>query len=142
MSLRLPVRRSVCMFLVLVVSMGFGCHHRGERSKPDSEFEWRNETSDKIWIDSAAGFDIDPTPGILPGPARESGAGLVLPHQNFPPETTITWWYGDREAKENAEIRNSTVAIPARPAGEGRKVLVLTLRENLDWDLHWEPARY
>lgn len=133
----------VQLLLVLAVLVCVGCQYLAQTSrKPDSEFQWRNENPDTVWIDSASGFAIDPNCGVLSGTTGSSGAQLTLPHQAFPPNTSITWWYGDRKDKDKAEIRKTLVTIPPLPSEEGRHVLVFTLRKSLDWDAHWEASRY
>lgn len=110
--------------------------------KFDSEFQWLNESSDTIWVAEVSGFKIDPMPGILSGPSLGGGASLVLPDQAFPLETTITWWFGDRAAKETAEIHKSTVHISEIPNVESQQVLIFTFGKDHEWTTHWETSKF
>lgn len=141
---KLP-RILLCFGLLLIELLGVGCPGQDGRAnrKPeqmDSEFAWRSKISEPIWVNEASGFSIDPRPGILLGPTGQ--AGLVLPPQSFPAETTITWWHGEWRDKKTAEAHEFQLKIPARPAPEGKFVLVFIFQEDESWEVHWEPSKY
>jgi len=109
----------------------------------NSEFEWRNETAETIWVDTASGLEFDPMPGILTGGSPgDSGAYLTLPPQPFPQETTITWWLGERTDKETATIQRFTVKIPPRPNPGERMTLAFTFKPGNIWEADWERPRF
>ncbi len=125
--------------MAIYVLVALGCNNH---TKAHSEFNWRNETADNIWVDQASGFQIDPMCGILRGLTSGSEDSLVLPDQQFPTETTITWWLGNRESKDSAELQKSTVKIPPLPKEKLQQVLVFTFEKNRSWTTHWETSEY
>jgi len=136
----------LCLGLIIFMFCIWGCPEGGGRgvinrkNKPlNSEFKWRSENPDGIWIDNASGFNIDPQTGILTG---LSSKGLVLPPQPFPPETTITWWYGERRDRDTATHNKETVVIPARPIPNERFTLIFTFKSDETWEAHWERPTF
>ncbi|MCA8994665.1 MAG: hypothetical protein KDA88_21995 [Planctomycetaceae bacterium] len=130
------MRKILSVLIFVLPTLYCGCRDAspdpGIRSGQVSQFHWRSEVDERIWVDDASGFTESPRCGLLTVGGDKTS---LLRPQKIPEKTTIVWWHGDRTTGREGKTEQ-TLPIPERVDAQ-KTVLTFTFHKDKNWSIEW-----